>query len=105
MIYMAHIYGISTKGNGWIEISDDKHSHKVPICPEGVLNLIWYLKNSANGKKEFYEKALKRLKDGSDGKYLLKLAIDNSERSDSIIKTIYELTNRKLTHHTTDVKQ
>lgn len=88
---MARIKEIYDAGQGWIKVLDDKRPYTVPICPEGVQDLIRYLKNSAS-RKEFYEKNLPTLKKGSEGRYLLKLAIDNSEFADPLIEKIIDAT-------------
>ncbi len=81
------------KGNseGWIIIKDDKRDY-VPLCPDGISYLLFYLKACAdeNMKKRF-EKILPDMK-SSETRYIMKLAIDNFYNSHSLIKTIENLT-------------
>ena len=88
---MALIKEIYSTGDGWIKVLDNKRPYAIPICPEGIGTLIRYLKNTPN-RKQFYEERLPELRDGSEGRYILKLAIDNSDFADSIIKQIIDAT-------------
>ena len=88
---MALIKEIYDAGDGWIKVLDNKRPYAIPLCPEGVQDLIRYLKNSVS-RKEFYEKNLPILKERSEGRYILKLAIDNSDFAGPLIEKIIDAT-------------
>lgn len=74
--------------DGCILVKDDQRKYPVSICGDGTKDLLHYLKSAENPKtRERYSSSVSRLRDPMS-RYVLKLAIDNADRSKEIIKKI-----------------
>ncbi len=79
---------ISGTKEGCILLKDNKREYPVSICGDATKDLIYYLKSAKNPKtRKRYESYIFRLKDPMS-RYILKLAIDNSDRSKDLIEQI-----------------
>lgn len=75
---------------GCIWVKDNKREHPVSMCTDMVNSLVYYLKSAEKPEnRKRYETLLPTLRNPMS-KYVLKLAIDNTNRSKEIIKEIEE---------------
>ena len=79
---------VSGTKEGCILIKDDKRKSPVSMCGDATKGLLYYLESAENPKtRERYISYMTRLKDPMS-RYILKLAIDNTDRSKEIINQI-----------------
>ena len=75
---------------GCILVKDDKRKYPISMCTDAVNSLIYHLKYAKKPEnRKRYELLLPTLRDPMS-KYIIKLAIDNTNRSNEIIKDIEE---------------
>ncbi len=79
---------VSGTKEGCILVKDDKREHPISMCGDATKDLIYYLKSAENPKtRERYRSYIARLRDPMS-RYILKLAVDNANRSKEIISQI-----------------
>lgn len=79
---------VSGTKEGCILIKDDKRKSPVSMCGDATKGLLYHLKSAENSKtRERYRSYITRLKDPMS-RYILKLAVDNADRSKQIISEI-----------------
>ncbi len=99
---MAHILSVTVNHEGYMSIRDDRRPYPVSVCCDGTRDFIIWLRLAKNPKmRAILSNRIPALRDPMS-RYLLKLAIDNSDRSDEIINRVYAEMNES---HTTLCKR
>ncbi len=94
---MAHILSIAVNREGYMAVRDDRRPNPVSVCCDGTKDFVIWLRLAKNPRmRAILANRIPALRDNMP-RYLLKLAIDNFERSDEIINQIYAGMNESHT--------
>ncbi len=94
---MARILSIAVNREGYMSVRDDRRPNPVSVCCDGTKDFIIWLRMAKNPRmRPILANRIPAMKDPMS-RYLLKLAVDNSDRSDDIINQVYDGMNESHT--------